>query len=87
MFVILAYDIRSTRSTRLQKIAVKYLHPLQKSVYEGYLSESALRSLKTEILRSVDTDQDSVVLYTASPGKMLNRELLGKCNHYDPGIL
>lgn len=42
MFVILTYDMRRERIAKARKIAKKYLRPVQRSVFEGHLSQSRL---------------------------------------------
>lgn len=41
MFVILTYDISSARDARVRKTVKKYLLNVQKSVFEGYLTEKS----------------------------------------------
>ena len=64
MYVILAYDIRVKRVSKVQKIVKQYLRPVQRSVFEGFLSEGELRRLKTELLTRINTEEDSVRIYS-----------------------
>ena len=48
MFVILAYDVASTRGNKIMKICRKYLRHIQKSVFEGSLSDAKLKSRQDE---------------------------------------
>ena len=43
MFVILTYDVRQKRHSKTRKICKKYLYHVQKSVFEGYLTERQLK--------------------------------------------
>lgn len=69
MKVILVYDIAleepqdQNRLNKVRKIARKYMHHLQKSVFEGELTESKLENLKHEIRQAIDKDRDSVIIY------------------------
>jgi CRISPR-associated protein Cas2 len=74
MFVILAYDVRSGRLSKVRKIAEKYLQPAQKSVFDGYLTDRALTKLKNEMENAIDCDADSVIIYK----QLFNGELI-KC--------
>lgn len=64
MFVILTYDMRQARIARARKIAKKYLRPVQRSVFEGHLSQSRLDRLKEELMRLVCPEEDGVRIYT-----------------------
>ena len=82
MKVVLYYDISlenedgSKRLNRMLKICRKYLHHVQKSVFEGELTEGKITALKNEILRVVDKEKDSVVLYIFPESLSVRRELL-----------
>jgi len=82
MRVILVYDIATefpkdqTRLNKVKNICRKYLHHLQKSVFEGDLTISQLERLKTELLSVLDKDRDFVVIYTVENPKGLNRQII-----------
>ena len=69
MKVILVYDIAleepqdQNRLNKVRKVARKYMHHIQKSVFEGELTESKLENLKHEIKQTIDKDRDSVIIY------------------------
>ena len=63
MFVILTYDVKLKRVAKTRKIVKKYLHPVQRSVFEGFLSEGKLRLLKNELQAVINCDEDSVRVY------------------------
>ena len=82
MKVILVYDIATeepkdhTRLNKVRKVARKYLHHVQKSVFEGELTEAQLERLKSEVLRVVDKKRDFVIIYTFETLTTFNREIL-----------
>ena len=88
MRVILIYDIAmdnqedQNRLNTVRKIARKYLHHIQKSVFEGDITPSRLEKLKKEILKVVDRDRDSVIIYILREDVKLKREIL--TNTEDP---
>lgn len=43
MFVILSYDINATRVGKAKKICRKYLNHVQKSVFDGAITEGQLK--------------------------------------------
>ena len=77
MFVILVYDVQTKRIGRIRKIAKKYLTPVQKSVFEGYLTQSRINALKYELRQSIDPEVDSVLIYRGNGCYSLTKEKLG----------
>lgn len=63
MFVIVTYDVNVKRNNKVLKICRKYLVHVQKSVFEGNITEAKLRKLKSELKRTTKTDEDSVIIY------------------------
>ena len=51
---------------------------MQKSVYEGNLTESKLQKLKGEILRIIVTEEDAVCIYCMDSIKFARKEQIGK---------
>ncbi len=49
MYVILVYDINQKRVGKALKICRKYLTHIQKTVFEGNITESRLKALKEEL--------------------------------------
>lgn len=64
------------RLLKVLKIARKYLHHVQRSVFEGELTESKLKRLEAELLSVVDTDRDSVIIYVFPDGVIFERKIL-----------
>ena len=64
MFVILTYDVRVRRVAGARKTVRKYLRPVQRSVFEGFLSEGKLKRLREELRKCLDSGEDSVRIYT-----------------------
>lgn len=87
MFIILAYDVQTARVAKAGKIASKYLHPVQKSVYEGHLTETRIKQLKYELRQILDVSRDSIVIYHHQPDGSLQKESLGKQLWSDEPIL
>lgn len=68
MYVILVYDILTDEkgayvSRNVFKICKKYLTHIQKSVFEGNLSELNYMKLKTELSNYIRTDKDSLLVF------------------------
>jgi len=88
MRVILVYDIStedkegSKRLNKVRKIARRYLDHIQKSVFEGELTEGEIEKLKCELLRTVDKEKDFVIIYKMPPSITIERDFL--TNTEDP---
>ena len=78
MFVILTYDAESERLSKIRKTCKKYLLPVQRSVFEGHLTEKRLRLLKEDIVKAIDPEKDHVVIYVMSYGDQFRKLEIGK---------
>jgi CRISPR-associated protein Cas2 len=93
MKVILIYDISliekkdQKRLTKVMKVARKYLHHIQKSVFEGELTLGKLKRLEYEILNIVDKNRDSVIIYTFPDSINFERRILTNIKDATDNIL
>jgi CRISPR-associated protein Cas2 len=71
------YDIEEKRVAKVLKTCRKYLYWVQNSVFEGEISEAKLTALKTELLKIIDKEKDSVIIYTFRTTKYSNVEIIG----------
>jgi CRISPR-associated protein Cas2 len=78
MFVILVYDASVERVQKFLKICRKYLIHVQRSVFEGELTEAELRALRGELSRIMNEEEDSVVIYTFRTKKYYERIVMGQ---------
>ncbi|BCU67997.1 CRISPR-associated endonuclease Cas2 [Sulfolobales archaeon HS-7] len=77
MYVVLVYDFDESRVNKALNICRKYLAWVQRSVFEGEISEGKLYSLKEE-LRQIMREGDSVIIYLTESKRTLKREILGE---------
>jgi CRISPR-associated protein Cas2 len=77
MFVILVYDANEKRVQKFLKICRKYLVHVQKSVFEGEITEAQLKYLLQELKAVMDEREDSVVVYKFRTKKYYERLTLG----------
>jgi len=77
MFVILVYDIKEERCTKILKLCRKYLNWVQNSVFEGEITEAKLEKLKMELKKKMNEDEDSVIIYYLRTTKYSSREIIG----------
>ena len=77
MFVIVVYDAGEKRVQKFLKVCRKYLVHVQRSVFEGELTEAQLRLLKDEIAKIMNPEEDSLVIYKFRTKKYYERETIG----------
>lgn len=82
MYMILVYDITLDEdgakvSRNVFKICKKYLIHIQKSVFEGELSELQYAKLQREISKYVRKDRDSIIVFHSNNSKWLKKDFLG----------
>lgn len=77
MYVILVYDINKKHVGEALKICRKYLTHIQRSVFEGNITEAKLKSLKLELRRIIDVQSDSVIIYHLDSVKYAKKEQIG----------
>lgn len=85
MYIILIYDIitddNSPRISRnIFKICKKYLTNIQKSVFEGNLTELEYMKLKSELNLYIRKNKDSIIVFKSRNERWLDKEFLGKCD-------
>lgn len=64
------------RLVKMMKTCRKYLTHVQKSVFEGDITEGKMITLRKEIEAIVDMENDFVIMYTLSDGNNLNRDII-----------
>ena len=77
MYVILVYDIKEERVSKVLKICRKYLNWVQNSVFEGEITSAKLEKLKVELKRTINKEQDSVIIYRFRSLMYSSREIMG----------
>ena len=87
MYVILTYDVRTSRVGKARKSVKKYLRPVQRSVFEGFLPEGKLKQLKTELLSLLNCEEDSVRIYKLQSLTTAELDQLGKTASSESFIL
>lgn len=82
MFVILTYDVNSKRVGKALKICRKYLSHVQKSVFEGNITEGKLRKLQKELQRVILIEEDTICIYRMDSVKYARKEQIGKIEEF-----
>jgi CRISPR-associated protein Cas2 len=76
-YVIAVYDIRTARVAKVMRIFRQYLHHVQNSAFEGYLTDSQLESLRAKVEKIIVKEEDSVIYYTLNNPKWINKQISG----------
>lgn len=77
MFVILTYDISAKRVSKVMKICRKYLTHVQKSVFEGMITDGKLQRLKHELDTIITYSEDKICIYKIDNLKFTSKEEIG----------
>lgn len=77
MFIILAYDINHRRVGKVMKICRKYLFHVQRSVFEGHITERTLEQMKEELFRIIEPEEDAVCIYRMDSTRYTQKDQLG----------
>lgn len=83
MYVILVYDISTTSSAgqkrlpKVMKLCRQYLHHVQKSVFEGEITQAKLTALEITLKQIIDETNDYVIIYQFDNNKYSKRKFLG----------
>lgn len=84
MFVILVYDVNQKRVQKVMKKCRGYLHHVQRSVFEGNLTESQLKRLKNELMDLINVKTDAITIYTVGSMRYSAKESIGAFHEISP---
>ncbi|MEE1339831.1 MAG: CRISPR-associated endonuclease Cas2 [Succinivibrionaceae bacterium] len=82
MFVILSYDVNQKRVGKVLKTCRKYLIHVQKSVFEGMITEGELKHLQKELDDIIDTETDCILIYQMESTKYTKKQEIGAVEHH-----
>ncbi|GHV60619.1 CRISPR-associated endoribonuclease Cas2 [Bacteroidia bacterium] len=77
MYVILVYDCGEKRVAKMLKLCRQYLNWIQNSVFEGEITEVKLKELKYKAKEIIDTNNDSIIIFTSRNERWLDKEIVG----------
>lgn len=63
MFIIIVYDVREKRVTKVYRFLRRYLNWTQNSVFEGKLTDRQYAEIKAGLNEIIKKDEDSVRFY------------------------
>lgn len=73
MYVVVVYDTAAERNPKILRTCRKYLHHVQRSVFEGRLSQAQLRRFHATVEELLDLSYDNILVYTFPPGATPDR--------------
>jgi len=77
-YVIMVYDVGEERVGKVLKTGKKYLTWIQKSVFEGQITESKLEKLKTELKKIIEPEKDSIIFFKLREAYLTKKEIIGR---------
>ncbi|MEM2857090.1 MAG: CRISPR-associated endonuclease Cas2 [Candidatus Nitrosocaldus sp.] len=77
MQVIIVYDVSIERINDVRKVLKQYLSWVQNSVFEGELTEGRLEELRFRLYDVIDPNTDSIIVYTISNPKWIDKSIWG----------
>ncbi|WP_312091967.1 CRISPR-associated endonuclease Cas2 [Aminipila sp.] len=77
-YAFLFYDVNEKRVQKVFKVCKKYLSHFQNSVFRGEITPSKLISLKSDLMKVIDEEEDFVCILKLFNDNVFGEELLGK---------
>ena len=78
--MIITYDVSTKRVAKIMKTCRKYLTHVQKSVFEGMITEGKLKQLKGELEPLIECSEDKICIYKIDNLKFTSKEHIGVVN-------
>lgn len=76
-YAFLFYDVNEKRVQRVFKVCKKYLSHFQKSVFRGEITPSKLISLRKDLNKVIDKNEDFVCIVKLLNDNVFDEEILG----------
>jgi CRISPR-associated protein Cas2 len=78
MYIIAVYDVGEHRVVKMLKLMRRYLNWIQNSVFEGELSEVQLIELIHKCKLIMETQHDSLIIFSSREQKWLEKKIIGR---------
>jgi len=76
-YAFLFYDVNEKRVQKVFKVCKKYLSHFQKSVFRGEITPAKLISLRKDLNKVIDKNQDFICIIKLLNGNIFDEEILG----------
>lgn len=77
MYIVLVYDVEQKRVNKVCQYLRRHLFWVQRSVFEGDVSEGRLEKIKSGLRRIINPRHDSVFIYKVREKRWVERDVLG----------
>jgi len=77
MYVVIIYDVGVSRIGRVRKYLKQYLDWVQNSALEGEITKAEYIKIRSTLRKMIKTDEDSIMIYSVSSQKFMDKEVLG----------
>ena len=77
MYVIVTYDVGVKRNKKILGICRRYLEHVQKSVFEGFVTDKKMIRFQKEIQRVIVPEDDQVAIYVFDTLRYTRKEIIG----------
>ena len=84
-YAFLFYDVGEKRVQKVFKVCKKYLTHYQKSVFRGDMTPSKFISLRSELNKVIDKDEDFVCIIKLMNDNVFGEEVLGNAGKTNDG--
>ncbi|MEV5330228.1 CRISPR-associated endonuclease Cas2 [Nonomuraea sp. NPDC052634] len=78
MFVIVVYDTLAERNPAVLRTCRQYLHWVQRSVFQGELSNAQHRKFVSALKSQIDSGYDSILIYRTQGPHNIQTDLIGQ---------
>lgn len=76
-YAFLFYDVGEKRVQKVFKVCKKYLSHFQKSVFRGEISPSKIISLKKDLNKVINKNEDFICIIKMLNGKVFDEDIIG----------
>lgn len=77
MYLLIVYDVDVDQVNKVNKFLKLYLHWRQNSVFEGEVSVSQFKKLKSGLKDIINEEKDSILIYNLKDRKNFKLEVIG----------
>lgn len=80
-YCILFYDVGEKRVHKVFKVCKKYLSHFQKSVFRGEITPSKLISIRNDLKKVINKEEDFICIIKLLNGDVFEEEIIGTQNN------
>jgi len=77
LYIVVVYDVAVERLDRVRSVLKQYLNWVQNSAFEGELTAGTLEELKLKLSDVIEEERDSLLFYSVSNPKWLDKDVMG----------